>query len=344
MQFSSLLEIHKSIEIIYGDHEDFELVGISHSDAPLENTFCFVKNNRFLRAIGRRSNNDEFLRSGIILDKKFFEGLPDDSKKSIETRFAWVATSESIDQAMCELSKPFYDLLHADLNYQVDGRQMGSAQIDPTAEIAQGVFIGENVSIGQNVRILPGCVIMPEVSIGDNSILYPNITIYPYTSIGHDCRIHAGTVIGTDGFGYNFYDGVHNKIWHLCGVSIGNDVEIGCNSMIDAGAFIPTTIGDGSRLDNDLQISHNVLIGKHVVICGKTGLAGSVEVSDYCGFGAGAGVAPGAKIGKRAQVAARAVVSENAEIAAGAIVAGHPARPVKDWLRSQAVLNKLSKK
>ncbi len=185
---------------------------------------------------------------------------------------------------------------------------------------------------------------MPNVQIGDGTIIFPNVTLYPFTSIGENCRIHAGTVIGTDGFGYNFFNGEHQKIWHLAGVEIANDVEIGCNTMIDAGAFTPTSIGNGTKIDNAVQLSHNVKVHNHVVICGTTGIAGSVEIEDYCAFGAGAGVAPAAKLGKGSQVAARAVVSENAVVAPGEVMAGHPARPLKDWMRSQATLRRLSKK
>lgn len=344
MNLEKLKELDSTFLLVSGDPDQFNLIGISHSEAPKENTFIFLKNNRFLRTIGRRVEQSLFSATGIVIEKKFFDSLKSDELDKLKNQFAWLATIEDINRGMCSYSKPFYDSLHGHLNYQVDGRQFNTVTIDPTAEISQNVFIGENVTIGKNTKILPGCVIMPEVKIGDNTILYPNITIYPYCVIGNDTRIHAGTVIGTDGFGYNFYDGKHNKIWHLCGVQIGNDVEIGCNSMIDSGAFIATRIDDGTRIDNDVQISHNVWVKKNVVICGKTGLAGSVEVNDYCGFGAGAGVAPAAILGQGVQVAARAVVSENANIPAGTVMAGHPARPLKEWMRFQAKLRQLVKK
>jgi UDP-3-O-[3-hydroxymyristoyl] glucosamine N-acyltransferase len=344
MNLEKLKELDSTFNVISGNPDQFNLIGISHSEAPRDNTFVFLKTNRFTRNIGRRLELKKFLLSGAIIEKKYFDTISTDVLDSLKDRFSWIATIDDVNRGMCSYSKPFYDQLHSDLNYQVDGRQFNTVSIDPSAEIAQNVFIGENVTIGKNTKILPGCVIMPEVKIGDGTILYPNITIYPYTTIGSNTRIHAGTVIGTDGFGYNFYDGKHNKIWHLCGVQIGNDVEIGCNTMIDSGAFIATRIDDGTRIDNDVQISHNVWVKEHVIICGKTGLAGSVEVNDYCAFGAGAGVAPAAILGKGVQVAARAVVSENANVEPGTVMAGHPARPIKEWMRSQAKLRQLAKK
>lgn len=344
MNFSDLKDIDNSIEFISGNPEAFDVVGISHSDAPENGKFIFLKNKRFLNALGSKSESNIFLQSGVFIETEFFSKLDEAQVKELSAQFAWLATLKSVNEAMCTLSKPFHDILFGDLNYQVDGRQMNEVEIDPSAEIAQNVFIGEGVKIGKNVKILPGCVILPNVEISEDTIIFPNVTLYPYTRIGKRCRIHASTSIGTDGFGYNFFDGKHQKIWHLAGVIICDEVEVGCNTMIDAGAFTPTYIGDGSKIDNAVQISHNVKIHKHVIVCGTTGIAGSVEIHDYCAFGAGAGVAPAAKIGKGAQVAARAVVSENAVVPPGEVMAGHPARPLKDWMRSQATLRRLSKK
>ena len=344
MNFSDLKLIDKSIELISGNPETFNVIGISHSDAPKENTFVFLKNKRFLNALGCKSELKDFTNSGLMVEKEYWHLVDKEVSEKLKSQFGWIATLKSVNEGMCILSKPFYDILFGKLNYQVDGRQLNDVEIDPSAEIAQNVFIGEGAKIGKNVKILPGCVLMPNVKIGDDSIIFPNVSLYPFTSIGERCRIHAGTSIGTDGFGYNFFDGKHQKIWHLAGVEILNDVEIGCNAMIDAGAFTPTFIGNGSKIDNAVQISHNVKIHEHVIICGTTGIAGSVEINDYCAFGAGAGVAPAAKIGKGAQVAARAVVSENAIVPPGEVMAGHPARPLKDWMRSQATLRRLSKK
>jgi UDP-3-O-[3-hydroxymyristoyl] glucosamine N-acyltransferase len=344
MKFEELIKFDSTIVVKSGNPESLDILGISHSDDPLTNTFVFIKGYRFHKNLGRKANETKFPNCGLFIQEDYYHQLKQEDVDQLQVKFNWIATVNDVDQSMCKLSKPYYDELFSELNLQVDGRQMGTAIIDSSAEISQGVFVGEDVIIDANVKILPGCVILPKVRIGKNTILYPNITLYPYTEIGDNCRIHAGTVMGTDGFGYNFFDGEHQKIWHIAGVKIGNNVEIGCNTMIDAGAFTATVIGDGSKIDNDVQISHNVKIDKHVIICGKTGLAGSVEVKDYCGFGAGAGVAPSAIIEQGAQVAARAVVSENTIVKAKEIVAGHPARPLKEWMRSQATLRKLSKK
>jgi UDP-3-O-[3-hydroxymyristoyl] glucosamine N-acyltransferase len=344
MKLEQLKQIDPSIALIDGDPDSFEIVGISHSDAPQKNTFVFLKNKRFLNSLGAKLSSKEFPTAGLLIELVYWGELSDEIKDNLKVSFTWIATIQSVDEGMCLLSKPFHQKLFDDLNYFIDGRQMNEVSIDPSAQIAQGVFIGEGAIIGADVTIMAGAVIMPKVTIGDNSTVFPNVTIYPYTAIGKRVRVHAGTVIGTDGFGYNFFGGKHQKIWHLAGVQIKDDVEIGCNTMIDAGAFTPTHIGAGSKIDNDVQISHNVYIHEHVIVCGTTGIAGSVEINNYCAFGAGAGVGPGAKLEQGAQIAARAVVSANTIVKSGTTMAGHPARPLNEWMRSQATLRRLSKK
>jgi UDP-3-O-[3-hydroxymyristoyl] glucosamine N-acyltransferase len=344
VKFSKLVEIDSSLKILFGDAESFNLAGISNYQRPEENKFIFVKSARFLSSIGRLSGDKEFKKTGIVLEFKFFETIKEtEDYQKIKNNFAWAAVVNNVNHAMCSLSKPFYDILYRDLNYYVDGRQMGDAQVHVDAQIAQNAFIGCNTKIGANAVIMPGAVIMPEVEIGDNTIIFPNVTVYPYSKIGKNCRIHASTVIGADGFGYNFIDGEHVKIWHLAGVVIEDNVEIGGATMVDAGAFMPTRIGLGSKLDNFCQISHNAQVGKHNVFAGQAGVAGSGETSDYCAFGAGAGLAPGARIGKGCQLAARTIVSENAIIPDGVVLAGHPARPLKEWLKSQAKIRQMIK-
>ena len=340
MKVTDLQKYEPSLKLMKGSYQDATVDSISHVESPLPETFIFIKKKKFLKSLGQESAEKDFPDVGVLFEQALYQELGDD----IFSRFRWVGTVENVDHAMSRLSKPFYEKKFGGLNYHVDGRQLNNAQIDPEAEIAQNVFIGENCKIGAHVTIMPGAVIMPEVIIEEGTVIFPNVTIYPYCHIGAFNRIHAGTVIGTDGFGYNFFEGEHQKVWHIGGVRTDRNVEIGCNTMIDAGTFSPTTIGEGSKIDNDVQLSHNTKIHKHVVICGMTGLAGSVEVHDYCAFGAQSGVAPAAILEQGVQVAARAAVSENARVPAGTVMAGHPARPLRQWLKMQANIKRLDKK
>lgn len=345
MKLKYLVSVDSSIKLLSSASiDDMAIEGISNSDDPKANTIVFLKNKKYHNLLGKRSSEQKFPTCLLLIEQAYQESLSDESRHELEAAFPMFGTVSKVDNSMSLLSRPFYDEKFSHLNFQVDGRTLGRADVHPDAEVAQGVFIGEGVKVGRGTKILSGCSILPNVEIGENCLIFPNVTFYPYCRIGNDCRIHAGTVIGTDGFGYNFFNSAHQKVWHFSGVVIGNQVEIGCNTMIDAGAFTPTEIGNGSKIDNDVQISHNVKVREHVIICGKTGLAGSVEVKNYCSFGAGAGVAPSAIIEEGAQVAGRAVVSENAIVPAGSIYAGHPARPLKDWLKTQAATRKLVKR
>src|SRR5690606_5931201 len=255
---------------------------------------------------------------------------------------AWLATSPNVALSLTLLSKPFYDKKMGKMNTQVDGRQMGTVDIDPSAYIAQNVFIGEHVKIGGNVEIMPGCVILPHTEIGEGTKIYPNVTLYPFTKIGKGCRIHSGTTIGADGFGYTFHQGQHLKIWHMGGVEIHNDVEIGANTTIDTGTFSPTIIGAGTRIDNQVQIGHNVKIGKGCIICGHSGIAGSVILHDYVVLAGRAGIGPDAELGMGTQVAGGALVNDGAKWPAGSKLGGHPAKDIKEWMRGVAYLRNAS--
>lgn len=344
MKSTDLKNLESSFVLQFGDEKEIALESISHSENPLAETFCFVKDKKFFEKIGARSTKSSFPRSGIILEQHFFESLESQQLDELKAKFLWIGTIASIAAGMCSLSKFFYDKKFSTYNLQVDGRKMGTASIDPSARIAEGVFIGEDVIIGANVVIMPGCVVSPMVKIEEDTTLFANVTLYPEVIIGARSRIHASTVIGSDGFGYNFIAGKHQKIWHLCGVEIGSDVEIGANTTVDCGAFTPTRIGDGTKIDNFVQISHNANIGKHNIMCGMSGVAGSSSTGDYCVFGGGAACAQNVEMGSGIHLAARAVVSENSIVKDKVVLGGHPARDINEWLRSQATLRKISKR
>ena len=343
--FSELKEIDKTLAVHFGEETAIAVSSISHAYEPRENTFIFIKNKKFLKEIGRLSSGDSFPKTGIVFEEEFYESIKDSEEfKDLKTNFLWLGSVINVNSAMSSLSRPFYDETYGALNYFVDGRQMGTADIDPNSQIAQNVFVGEYVVIEKNVNIYPGVVILPHVHIKEGTTIYPNVTIYPYVKIGANCRVHGNATIGSDGFGYSFVEGEHQKIWHLAGVEIFDDVEIGASAKIDGGAFIPTRVGKGTKIDNMVQISHNAQIGEFNIFAGNSGVSGSAETGSYCVFGAGAGTAPGARLGRGCQLAAQSVVSENAVIPPGSSLSGHPARPLKEWLKSQAKLRQLIKK
>jgi UDP-3-O-[3-hydroxymyristoyl] glucosamine N-acyltransferase len=341
MKLLALKELDSSFSIVSGADWPHRIMGISHVTSPKENSFFFVKSKKFLKRIGEKDSTFNSSTLGVIFDQKFLAGLSIEEKDKLTSSYAWIAQVANIGLCMTVFSKPFYDEKFGNLNPYLDGRKLGNAEIDPSAEIADDVFIGEFVKIAAGVVIMPGVVIQSYSSVGKGSILFPNTVLYPYVSIGENSRVHANVTLGADGFGYVFGNGKHNKIWHLGGVTIGNDVEIGSGTTIDGGAFYATSIGDGTKIDNQCAIGHNAQIGSNCVICGKCAIAGSVEIGNFVVLGGAVGLQPDVRVGDGAQFAACAVVSEGVHVSAGAVLAGHPARPLKEWLRAQAKLRQL---
>jgi UDP-3-O-[3-hydroxymyristoyl] glucosamine N-acyltransferase len=341
MKLQDLISFDKTLKLVKNPEWPEEILAISALDALKEKSFIFIKNAKFLQKLIPNIAQAVTLKLGVVVDEKFFAMANAEMKTELE-KLSWIATTPNVALSLAVLSKPFFELKMKGINNQVDGRQMGNTEIDPSARISQNVFIGEHVKIGANVEILPGCVILPHVEIGAGTKLYPNVTVYSFTKIGKNCRFHSSVVIGGDGFGYTFHQGQHLKIWHMGGVEIHDDVEIGSNSSVDMGTFSPTIIGSGCRIDNMVQIAHNCKLGRGCVLCGQSGLAGSVVLEDYVVLGGRAAVGPDSHIGMGTQIAGGAMVNESAVFPAGSKLGGHPAKDLKEWMRSVAWVRKMS--
>ncbi len=220
-----------------------------------------------------------------------------------------------------------------------------NAAIDPTATIADNVHIGPFASLGQytqvdkNTRIEAGVRIGNNVRIGKDCLIHPNAVIYDNTIIGNNVIIHAGAIIAADGFGYKFRNNQHIKVPHVGNVIIDDFVEIGANTCIDRGALGATRIGTGSKIDNLVQLGHNNIVGRNVIICGQSGISGSCTIEDGAILAGSSGVADHVKIGTRAVVMARSGISQDVE--AGSQVWGSPAKDRKVAWRELAALSKL---
>jgi len=208
--------------------------------------------------------------------------------------------------------------------------------VHPSAVIAPGVKLGARVSIGA------GCVLGEGVSIGDDSCLYPRVVVYPGCRIGARAIIHSGVVIGADGFGLAPDAGRWIKIPQTGGVVIGDDVEIGANTTIDRGAMDDTVIGDGVKLDNQIQIGHNCRIGAHTAMAGCSGIAGSTTVGSRCMIGAGARILGHLSICDEARVSAGTVISRSIR-RPGVYTGLFPAAEHLSWARNAAALRGLAK-
>lgn len=223
-----------------------------------------------------------------------------------------------------------------------------SAIISQTSDVRAGfigafVSIGENSRIGEDVQIYDGVKIGSSVKIGKSAIIHPNCVIYDNVSIGNDCVIHAGAVIGADGFGY-VRDGAngYEKFPQIGSVEIGDNVEIGANTCIDRGSLGATRIGKGTKIDNLVQIAHNVRIGENVIIAAMTGLSGSVEIGDDVVLAGQVGISDHVRVETGATIGAKSAVFPNKIIRRG-VWAGVPAVPLAQYKRQNAMVNGLAR-
>jgi UDP-3-O-[3-hydroxymyristoyl] glucosamine N-acyltransferase len=214
-----------------------------------------------------------------------------------------------------------------------------SAQVDPTAHIGPHCVIGERVKIGARVVLQAGNAIGDDATLGDETNLFPNAAIYPRTQIGKRVRIHAGAVLGADGFGYVFDAGIHRKIPQIGNVVIGDDVEIGANTTVDRGALGSTVIGKGTKIDNLVQIGHNVEIGEHCILCAQVGIAGSAKLGSYTVLAGQVGIAGHLKIGNKVTIGSKSGVMHN--IPDGEQWLGIPAQPDKQAKRVLIAIQRL---
>ena len=214
------------------------------------------------------------------------------------------------------------------------------AMLGREVSVGPYVVIGRDAMIGDRVSIDAGSVIGESVEIGEDSQLLANVTIYPRASVGRRVIVHAGVRVGSDGFGYVFQDGAHQKIPHVGRCLIGDDVEIGANTTIDRGSIDDTVIGAGTKIDNLVHIGHNVRIGSLCLIMAQVGIAGSTYVEDGVILAGQVGLSGHLTVGKGARLAAQAGVF--GDIPAGETWSGYPARPHKEALRAHAALFRLS--
>ncbi len=213
-----------------------------------------------------------------------------------------------------------------------------TAAIHHTATIGEQTYIGhhvtieENVTLGKNVHIEAGSYIGKNVKIGDNSKIFANVTLYSGTIVGKNCIFHSGTVIGSDGFGFAPIGGKYVKIPQVGIVTIEDDVEIGANCAIDRATMGSTLIKRGTKLDNLVQIAHNVELGSDIVIASQTGIAGSTKVGDHSVFGGQVGVVGHISIAANTSVGAQAGITQSV-VSEGQKISGTPATDVNSYLR-----------
>lgn len=200
-------------------------------------------------------------------------------------------------------------------------------------------YIGKDVKIGNNVKIYPQAYIGDGVSVGDNTIIYSGVKIYHSCKIGNSCILHAGVVIGADGFGFAPHGDVYQKVPQIGNVVLEDDVEVGANTCIDRATMGSTLIKKGVKLDNLIQIAHNVVIGENTVIAAQTGIAGTTKVGPNCVFGGQVGIIGHLNIGAGTQIAAQSGISQ--DVAEKSVLRGAPAFDFPKYQKCYVIFRRL---
>jgi UDP-3-O-[3-hydroxymyristoyl] glucosamine N-acyltransferase len=220
-----------------------------------------------------------------------------------------------------------------------------SAVLGPGVVLGEGVRIGpyavleEGVQVGDHVRIGSHAVVGARSRLGDRVVLHPQVVVYPGTVLGERVILHSGVRVGVDGFGYVFQDGAHRKVAQVGGCVIEDDVEIGANTTVDRGSIGQTRIGAGAKIDNLVQIGHNVVVGPLSILAGQAGVAGSTRIGTGVLVGGQAGIGGHLNVGDQARLSAQAGIT--GDIPPGETVTGYPARPRMEYLRTAAAQGKV---
>jgi UDP-3-O-[3-hydroxymyristoyl] glucosamine N-acyltransferase len=276
-------------------------------------------------------------------DKKYLDQLPTTKAGAIfiEEQYVELLPSSTIalvtDEAYLKLALTSKFFAH---KIETKG---GHPKMGEGCDIDKRVRFGKEVSLGDNVVIMAGAYIGDNVTIGSNTLVYPNVTIYHHSQIGSNCIFHAGTVIGSDGYGFaHTKQGEHIKIYQNGNVVIEDDVEIGGNCVVDRAVFGTTYIRKGTKLDNLIQIGHNCDIGEHSLMAGQSGMAGSTITGRNLIMGGQSASAGHLEIGDFVTVAGKGGVTKSLE--SGKTYAGFPAVEHKLWLKAQAKIALLLKR
>lgn len=213
------------------------------------------------------------------------------------------------------------------------------AQVSPDAHVGANVWVGEGARIGAGTVVMAGCHIGEHVTLGEQTRLYPNVSVYHGCTLGSHVIVHSGAVIGADGFGIAMDEGRWLKIPQIGAVIIGDHVEIGANTTIDRGALDDTVIEEGVKLDNQIQIAHNVRVGAHTAMAACVGVAGSARIGRYCRIGGGAIILGHLQVADEVEVSAGTVITKS--IAKGSYTGVYPFNDNHAWRRNAAQLRHL---
>jgi UDP-3-O-[3-hydroxymyristoyl] glucosamine N-acyltransferase len=318
----NLTQIAQWIDAKIEGNEDIEITGLAKIEEAQSGHLSFIANPKYAKYI--ESTN----ASAVLVDQDFPE----------------------TDKTVLRVGNPYFAFLTLAQKFYQQAPQV-DAGIHETAIIGQDTVVGDECSIGAYVvigkdcfigkgtTIFPGTFIGDRVKMGENCLVYPNVSIREECQIGNNCILHMGAVVGSDGFGYAFEGGKFHKLPQMGIVVLEDDVELGANITIDRATMGETRIQKGAKLDNLIQIAHNVQIGQHTALAAQTGISGSTKLGSYVQVGGQAGFAGHLTIGDQAKIGAQAGITKS--IPDGGFYSGYPARPFRQEMREHASLAKL---
>ncbi len=318
MKSYKLSQICQEIDITF-DAQDIEIDGLHTLDEATSTQISFFHDKRYK---GQLSTTKA---GAVLVEQKYAKLLPDGVIPLIT-------------------DEPYLKLALASklFAYKIVTKG-GHPNMGEGCDIDKRVRFGKNVTLGDNVTVMASAYVGDNVTIGSNTIIYPNVTIYHHSKIGNDCILHAGVVIGSDGYGFaHTKRGEHIKIYQNGNTIIEDSVEIGANSIVDRAVFGSTYIRKGTKIDNLVQIGHNCDIGEHSLLAGQAGIAGSTTTGRNVIFGGQSGTAGHLHIGDFVTIAGKGGVTKS--LKSSKTYAGFPAIEHISWLKLQAKINGLLKK
>jgi len=301
------------------------VAGVAALDRATADQLSFLADRRYADALATA-------RAGVVLI------TPDlaDTPGSVAARVIVAKPMESLLKILPQL----YRLGEPSPGVAPTARIGARAKLGSRVSLGEYSVIGDDAVIGDDVIIGAQAVVGAGAMIGDGSRLFPHVTIYAGTVLGSRVVLHSGVRVGSDGFGYVFGNGAHNKIPHVGRCIIGDDVEVGANSTIDRGSIDDTVVGAGTKIDNLVQIGHNVRIGRLCLIMSQAGISGSARIEDGCVIAGQAGLGGHITIGKGARIAGQSGVF--GDVPAGETWSGYPARPHRESLRATGAMFKIA--
>ncbi|MBT5027601.1 MAG: UDP-3-O-(3-hydroxymyristoyl)glucosamine N-acyltransferase [Nitrospinaceae bacterium] len=318
------MKLEKLAELVVGTLEgdgSIEISGVRGIEQVERGQITFLSKNKFLDTLNRSE------ASAVLVKERLKTPIPQIIVASPELAFARILNS-----------------FHPDPKPQpgIHGRAVigDNVKLGEQVTVSAGVCIGDDVEIADRVHLYPGVVVGDRCRIGSNATVYPNVTLYPDTQLGNHVILHAGVVIGADGFGYTLDEkGAHYKIKQIGRVVIEDHVEIGANSCVDRAAMGTTLIKQGTKIDNLVQVAHNCVIGEHSILVAQVGLAGTCTLGHHVVLAGQVGIADHVTLGDQVTLTAQSGTFRNIE--SGKVCGGSPAVPLGDWKKYVTVLPKL---